>query len=340
MLLLALLPAGALAQTFQGALEPGDEMDRSRGDTFGGQYYDEYTFEAQAGEAIVVRQEADELDTYLIVRGPEGLEEVSDDFDGLSISQVEFTAPATGTYTIWASAFAPDQGGPYTVQATGGQGVLLSESGVLGPSDPVRDVPEAGPYYDEYEIQAGQGAIVTVTMTADPDLDTFLQVRAPGGEQFANDDAGSINVSRVSFVAPASGTYRIWASSLVSGVTGPYEVSVLIGGTAQVDTQMGALAESDPMSIKGEFYDELEITGGGGQIAFELETEEFDPFLAIVSPSGERFYPEGNPMITNPDTYGAVIGFVPNEPGTWRVYVTSYSLGETGAWTLRTIRSE
>src|SRR5690606_36798726 len=68
----------------------------------------------------------------------------------------------------------------------------------------------------------------------------------------------------------------------------------------------------------------------GQRLTADLTSDAFDPYLIALAPSGEQFDNddwEGNLDRSRLDIEDA-------EAGTWRVLVTSYDVGETGAYTL------
>ncbi len=112
-------------ETHQGELATGDSQhahDQS--------FYDEYKFKAAEGWNITVTMTSDAFDTYLQLRqeGVEDevfLEENDDVVSGNTNSTINITAPASGTYVVWANSLRANETGPYTVtisaQPAGGQ---------------------------------------------------------------------------------------------------------------------------------------------------------------------------------------------------------------------------
>ncbi len=98
--------------THRGRLEAGDQKLRE------GEYYDEYTVEAQAGQTIIVDLRSDDFDTYLILEVQGGDSERNDDHgDEPRHSHIEMVAPATGTYSILVTSFSADETGGYVLRA-------------------------------------------------------------------------------------------------------------------------------------------------------------------------------------------------------------------------------
>jgi CHAT domain-containing protein/Tfp pilus assembly protein PilF len=94
----------------EGVLEPGDSTF-----TDDNSLYDTYTFEAEAGQAVIITLESEEFDTYLLLRDSQGEsvaqnDDISDDNRNSSIAVV---LPEAGTYQVLAGAYDDTQQGAY-----------------------------------------------------------------------------------------------------------------------------------------------------------------------------------------------------------------------------------
>ena len=93
----------------------------------------------------------------------------------------------------------------------------------------------------------------------------------------------------------------------------------------------GALESSDPVMEDGAWVDEYTIDATAGQEVVAVVTSvEFDPYVVVTGPSGEQ---------TENDDFGSsrevsLVEAIASESGTWRVQVTSYEAGQSGAYTL------
>ncbi len=98
--------------THRGTLGTGDQRLRE------GEYYDEYTVQAQAGQKIILDLRSDEIDTYLILEAPGGATERNDDYEeDAGHSHIEWVAAETGTYSILVTSFSAAQTGSYQLRA-------------------------------------------------------------------------------------------------------------------------------------------------------------------------------------------------------------------------------
>ncbi len=98
------------------------------------------------------------------------------------------------------------------------------------------------------------------------------------------------------------------------------------------ETFDGTLDASDQRLDSGEFTEVHTFDGDAGEpIRIDLTSQDFDTYLIVTAPSGER--------VDNDDFNGSqtesVVEFTMRESGRYRVTVTSYRAGETGRYALR-----
>lgn len=212
------LSAAAQTQNLSGTLTDDDPIRE-----FGGPY-DAYTVDLEAGQQVTVRMESDALDTYLVLRAPDGTETVNDDFDGTDVSQIQTVATQAGTYAVWAGAYAASNRGPYTLTITpGGVADIDRIEGRLDPRD--EQLPK-GEYADRLTRTVDTGAPFTVELES-YGFDGFLVVRAPDGQTWRNDDDGAVSISRVAELPPMPGEWTIWATSHGADEVGAYDLRIL-----------------------------------------------------------------------------------------------------------------
>jgi hypothetical protein len=58
-------------------------------------------------------------------------------------------------------------------------------------------------------------------------FDGYLVVRAPDGQTWRNDDAGSASLSRLSDLPPMSGEWTVWVTTLGMEEVGAYDLRIL-----------------------------------------------------------------------------------------------------------------
>jgi hypothetical protein len=103
----------AIGQTVVGQLDAADAKQED------GSFYETWTFQARAGQRLIISMGSSDMDTYLILGYMEGGEfhglEEGDDAYGSTDSSIEFSVRRDGTYVIRASSFAEGETGPYTL---------------------------------------------------------------------------------------------------------------------------------------------------------------------------------------------------------------------------------
>jgi serine protease Do len=95
--------------------------------------------------------------------------------------------------------------------------------------------------------------------------------------------------------------------------------------------RQGTLAAGDKQLDSHEYYDDYTIQAAAGdEIIAVLTSGDFDPYLMLIPPSGEK--------LDNDDFGGSadvsLIEVPIDAPGTYTVRVTTYEPGETGAYAL------
>ena len=327
------------SRTESGQLQSGDATLDS------GEYTDTYDFEGQAGELASIDLQSQEFDTYLMLIAPDGEQFSNDDFEASqNRSLLTMTLPQSGTYQAVVTSYEAGEAGSYTLALNTDMPMLasgLAENGVLEEADSTLD---SGEYYDSYEISGTPGQRVNVSLSSDA-FDPYLIVRTPAGEAFQNDDDATSSNSFVEFTIAESGTHRVLVTSFATGESGSYALKVTypdagISQMAQSDeiTELavgesmdGSLQDSDQQLENGEYRDLYSFMGTSGEaIRIELNSDQFDTYLAMVTPSGED--------IQNDDFNGSsglsVIEIPLQETGRYRILATSYASGERGAYQL------
>jgi hypothetical protein len=99
-----------------------------------GGYYDNFTFSATAGQSATITLNSTAFDCYLRLYNSGGTQVATDDdSNGGTNSKIVYTIPASGTYTIKTTSYAPSSTGAYTVGLTltggGGGGTELVTDG-------------------------------------------------------------------------------------------------------------------------------------------------------------------------------------------------------------------
>ena len=321
-----------------GELAAGDQTLDS------GEFFDVHNFELATGQSVTVDLYSTAFDTYLTLFSPSGEATRNDDHEGSKDrSQVTLVAGEAGTWSAAVTSYSPGESGPYNLHVGMGSGgggsaggaQTLEFSGVLDSDDVTMDT---GEFFEMHPFEAQAGQAVTVDLRS-TDFDTFVAVISPSGNAWRNDDhEGSKNVSRVETTADESGTWMVAVTSYQPGETGTYAVQVQLGGAAGPAPVaptggpiQGELAAGDDTIDTGEYMDMHSFEATAGQtVTVDLRSTAFDTYLAVFSPAGESF--------RNDDHEGSKdlsrVEMTVEQSGTYTVAVTSYSPGESGAYTL------
>ncbi len=205
---------------FEGVLYDSDRMQQ-------GKPYDAYTITASEGNEITVTMNGDGFDTYLIVKSPTGREWTNDDFGSTRVSQVQFNAPTSGTYTIWATAFSESGRGSYQVRTTETAAtILFTESGRLDYED---EQLIKGEYYDSFTVTAPSSGEFYVELMP-LGFNGFMRVTSPSGLRQSTDPYGYYGDNRSTRIGPfvgERGTWTVEVTTSTANEVGAYDVRVI-----------------------------------------------------------------------------------------------------------------
>jgi len=318
-----------------------DTNDSSLSD---GEYFDEFSFEAKAGQLASIELRSSEFDTYLLSGAPDGEQLENDDLGSdQSRSSLTWRIEDSGTYDIYVTSYEAGETGRYSldIQVLDAIPPLdMRERGELSASDTTL---ESGEFYDTFSFLAEPGDRIRVDLNSN-EFDTYLIVVPPTGEQIENDDADSASHSSLDFAASETGRYVVYATSYSEGETGDYLLTIAAAQPDENTTEIaqpevilvdstahGTLDSSDSSLDEGEFRDLYTFSAEAGQaVRVELRSADFDTWLAVMTPSDDVFQ--------NDDFEGAVtlssVALIIPETGTYTIIATSYDAGETGEYSL------
>ena len=331
------LKCGTLLVDQSGTLGPGDSQLET------GEYVDRFQVEVDVGDVIVADVTSDEFDTYLVVRSPGGIQTENDDHEGATDrSYLEVPVDEPGTWVVWATTFEPGETGDYriSVQTTESDAVVAIDTGVrvesgrLEPGDAELD---AGEFIDSYTFEGEAGEQVLLDLRSG-DVDTYLILVAPSGQSFENDDfEGDSRRSVISETLQEPGEYRVGVTSYSAGETGAYSLRIRVSDAGPVvaqgpRTESGTLRDGDEELRTGEYADIYTFDGSPGEtVVATLSSSDFDPYLIVRGPDEDR--KENDDLEGRPGE--SEVEMTLAESGEYRVIVTSYAPGETGAYSLR-----
>ena len=329
-----------LDRPVEGSLARGDQRLKD------GRYSDTHVFQGTAGDRVTVDlRAADGFDSVLMLFAPEGdLVAENDDYEGSpDHSRIQVELESTGEYRVVVTSYEADDTGSYElsviadVAAREARPEVRRERGRLEPGDSET----RGRYVDEYTAEWTQGERHAVDLRGD--FDTYLEVTGPGLRR-QNDDVDEVGHSAVEAIAPETGTYRVVVSSYGEGESGSYELTIEriadpdrpgveqdVERLRMDETRSGRLEEGDAQTDTGRYYDSWVVDGRAGQtLTVELESDDFDTVLHLISPDGEALE-ENDDADGADDTNSRIVAHLPAS-ARYRVRATSYGAREVGAY--------
>ena len=208
-----------------------DRLDSSSSVLPDNSYFNAHTFDGRAGQRISITMTSTQVDSYLLLYGPnqEFLGE-NDDAGNSRNARLDITLPVNGTYYIFANSYGANEQGQYELSISSGlssgrnSSYLLSESGALTFQD---DRLSDNSLYDEYVFNGQQGQNVTITLDSQ-DFDAYLLLIDDQGNKIAeNDDKAQNNSNAAIRIAlPYTGQYRVIVNAYDQTGQGRYQMSV------------------------------------------------------------------------------------------------------------------
>ncbi|MGE0158001.1 MAG: hypothetical protein AB7T31_01245 [Gemmatimonadales bacterium] len=356
----------------------------------GGRRIQVWRLDSSVGDALQVDLRSGDFDPYLYVVGPGLGEGLSDDDggDGLN-ARLCLVVDEPGEYRVVASSLSSATGG-YTLEVRARPGVSdgpCPEEATAAPADvqDLADLPTEGRTLavgvagegslsasdptvlgapaQAWALEGVAGESRTVDLESD-DFDAYLMVEGPGLDEWLYDDdgAGRCN-SRITIEFPATGTYRVVASTLGSGAgayrlvatatPGPrseescvppsrdepeYDVEdvALAGSLGWEETREGTLS-GDEVEYQGRRMQAWTLEAdAAGRVAVEMRSSDFDSYLYLAGPGFDE-------PASNDDGAGNLNARLCVElpsAGTYRVLAGAYSGGDAGdRYTLRASRT-
>ena len=236
-------PAAAAAgpRLERGRLASGDETLRS------GEFVDAYTFEGRPGQRVTLDVSSRDFDTYLILIPPRGDRHENDDVeDKPGHSVIEADLSEAGTYRVLITSYEKGESGNYELRIDVGA-MPVAAAGTTGRDLVAIDYGQTrdgqlsnadgrltnGEYRDVFAFDGKQGDQIVIELVS-KEFDPYLLLLPPQGEQIDNDDAdGRQDLSRIELTLPASGRYRIMATSYETGETGGYRLTLRRGAATR-----------------------------------------------------------------------------------------------------------
>jgi hypothetical protein len=277
-----------------------------------------FVFDGSANQMVTITLESNVFDAYVQLLDADGQVVAEDDDSAGNLNARISDALLTedGRYTINVSSFSGSASGDFTLtlEEAGFGDVPTLESGTPTPTpsgetinassgainigDTVNGTLPEDTRAALFTFEGSAGDVVTITLTSS-DFDSYLSLKNEDGQEVAYDDdsAGNLNARITNLPLPSDGTYTIEATSFGSFVSGAFTLTLEAGGGIQatatptvIISEGGAISLGD--TINGALTDEnntasYTFEGNIGQIVrLTLESEDFDPYLSLMHPSG------------------------------------------------------
>ena len=236
------------------------------------------------------------------------------------------------------------------------QSITLNGAPVQGRLDSNSSVLEDdSSYYTRYTFEGKAGQRLVVSMTSS-ELDAYLILLSPNGDDLGQDDngAGGKN-SKLIVTLPEDGTYTVLANTHSAREMGRYSLQASASGeggtgnstngsTLRPNSSQQAFG-SLPLQIQGSLgansqilqsdrspYQEHTFQGTAGQrITISLESREFDSYLILLDPDGKKI---GENDDASSNTMNSALTVTLPSTGTYRVIANTYDSTGRGQYTL------
>ncbi len=294
-----------------------------------------WLFEGKPGDVVNISITAldKDLDTYLELYAPNGEQVTTDDDSGggSNAAILDFELLRAGPYRVVVRGYNDEEAGEYELVVEVAQ---LEIEGNLVPGQAVAATLEQGSRH-HWLFEGELGDIVDISIVGiDEDMDTYLELYAPDGEQvMTDDDSGEgANAAILEFELPDAGTYRVVVRGYSSEQTGEYELTLEKG---QLEIR-GTLAydEAVSMTLKPGNRHHWVFEGEAGDvvsIAMIAVDDDMDTYLELYAPGGEQVMTDDD---SGGDSNAAILEFELPLTGTYRVVARGYSSYDTGKYEL------
>lgn len=253
------------------------------------------------------------------------------------VQQRPTTSPQTGLSGS-ITGRPPASSAPRTAaQPTGVLTLGVPISGTLRPGD---EQLSSGEFTDRYTFEGQVGQRIRLSLQSS-DFDAYLMLRGENVTSDNDDVSDGVLDSVIEVVLPYTGTYTVFATTVTPGESGAYALRAERVGTSTASAtpvtlaigraQNGSLGAGDFQRQNGQYFDRYAFQGRAGQgVQIDLQSSAFDAYLSVRGPDGSG---EENDDISTSDRNARVLYTLPVD-GTYEVQVSSYSRGETGAYSV------
>jgi len=179
------------------------------------------------GKTYVLEMRSDDFDTYLMLEDGEGALLAQNDDDSTVLtayalnSRIAFQPPTTGTYRLIASAFHPAGEGNYTILGREVPVIMSIEDQLVESAETHNDC-----FCKTYDVTLTAGRRYYIDLESGA-FATYVKLLSQDGTIVAFDEGGGSGLNtRIAYQAPATGTYRLVATSFAERSLGDFSLTV------------------------------------------------------------------------------------------------------------------
>ncbi|MBW4515602.1 MAG: trypsin-like peptidase domain-containing protein [Timaviella obliquedivisa GSE-PSE-MK23-08B] len=237
------------------------------------------------------------------------------------------------------------------------QSITLNGAPVQGRLDSNSSVLEDdNSYYARYTFEGKAGQRIVISMTSS-ELDAYLILLSPNGDDLGQDDngAGGKN-AKLTVTLPENGTYTVLANTSSAREMGRYSLQAAVNGGSSTVNGGGSgstprpnasqqASGSLPLQIQGSLgansrvlqsdrspYQEHTFQGNAGQrVSISLESREFDSYLILLDPDGKKIAENDD---ASANTMNSALTVTLPSTGTYRIIANTYDSTGRGQYTL------
>ncbi|NJM99126.1 MAG: hypothetical protein HC800_20055 [Phormidesmis sp. RL_2_1] len=164
---------------------------------------------------------------------------------------------------------------------------------------------------------------------------SVLDTRDPAKLNLAKLNLAKLNLAKLNLAKSVLSRLTLTSLSMVSVLASSLSLTTGVSAVSAevILEQRGNLAVGDAVLEDGSLYDRYTFAGRSGQqVTITLESEDFDPYLILLNPEGQRIYE--NDDISRSDRNARLIVDLP-AAGTYTVVANSYMPRATGEYAIK-----
>ncbi|MFW5785705.1 MAG: hypothetical protein ACOCYC_00555 [bacterium] len=325
----------SIGETRRGVIEAGDEQLADQ------RYVDWYPLQLDSQARVFISVSSSDFDTYLVLQRPDGSTIENDDYND-SNAGVTYTTDGPVVLQVGVTSYSAGETGQYDVSVAELALPRKIEIGqtIIGRLD-AEDAPLGNT--DAYSLSGSPGDLAVLRLSS-ADFDTVLELRTADGTVRENDDAPSdttdsqlfhafedtrpVEIVVRSFHGDGDGKYEL---SILNFVSEEQIESVSDGQVIENGERISAILDQDSPVREGRPFHRYTFEAEEERrVRATAESQFFDTFLTVVSPSGVRFEDDDGAGGTD-----SLVDMQAPESGVYELFVTTFSPSGIGPYTVQ-----